>query len=49
VQVLGRPSRDVIGADGVVAHLMPKITPRTHDDEVLGVLERLAAAEDAGI
>ena len=26
----------VIGPDGVVAHVIPKVTPRTHDDEVLG-------------
>ena len=34
----------VIGPDGVVAHVIPKVTPRTHDDEVLAVLEQLAAA-----
>jgi len=33
----------VIGPDGVVAHLIPRVTPRTHDDEVLAVLEQLAA------
>jgi peroxiredoxin Q/BCP len=33
----------VIGPDGVVAHVIPKVTPKTHDDEVLAVLEQLAA------
>jgi thioredoxin-dependent peroxiredoxin len=34
----------VIDTDGVVAHVIPKVTPKTHDDEVLAVLEQLAAA-----
>ena len=34
----------VIGPDGVVAHVIARVTPRTHDDEVLAVLEHLAAA-----
>jgi len=34
----------VIGPDGVVAHVIPRVTPRTHDDEVLAALEQLAAA-----
>jgi thioredoxin-dependent peroxiredoxin len=34
----------VIGPDGVVAHVIPRVMPRTHDDEVLAVLEQLAAA-----
>ncbi|HYV14520.1 MAG TPA: thioredoxin-dependent thiol peroxidase [Conexibacter sp.] len=34
----------VIGPDGTVAHVIPKVTPKTHDDEVLAVLEQLAAA-----
>ena len=34
----------VIGPDGVVAHVIPKVTPKTHDDEVLTALEQLAAA-----
>jgi len=34
----------VIDPDGVVAHIIPRVTPRTHDDEVLAVLEQLAAA-----
>ena len=33
----------VIDADGVVAHVIPKVTPKTHDDEVLAVLEELPA------
>jgi peroxiredoxin Q/BCP len=33
-----------IDADGVVAHAIPKVTPKTHDDEVPAVLEQLAAA-----
>jgi len=34
----------VIGPDGVVAHVIPRVMPRTHDDVVLAVLEQLAAA-----
>jgi thioredoxin-dependent peroxiredoxin len=34
----------VIDGSGTVVHVIPKVSPRTHDDEVLGVLERLAAA-----
>ena len=34
----------VIDPDGVVAHVIPRVTPKTHDDEVLAVLEQLAAA-----
>ena len=34
----------VIDGSGAVVHVIPKVSPRTHDDEVLGVLERLAAA-----
>jgi peroxiredoxin Q/BCP len=34
----------VIGADGVVAYVIPRVAPRTHDDEVLAVLEQLATA-----
>jgi peroxiredoxin len=34
----------VIDGDGTVAHVIPRVTPRTHDDEVLAVLEQLAAA-----
>jgi thioredoxin-dependent peroxiredoxin len=28
----------IIDGDGVVAHVIPKASPKTHDDEVLGVL-----------
>jgi thioredoxin-dependent peroxiredoxin len=34
----------IIGPDGTVAHVIPKVTPRTHDDEVLAVLDQLTAA-----
>jgi thioredoxin-dependent peroxiredoxin len=34
----------VIGGDGKIVHVIPRVTPRTHDDEVLAVLEQLAAA-----
>jgi peroxiredoxin Q/BCP len=31
----------IIDRDGVVAHVIPKVTPKTHDDEVLAVLAAL--------
>jgi peroxiredoxin Q/BCP len=34
----------VIDGDGVVRHVIPRVSPRTHDDEVLAALEQLAAA-----
>jgi thioredoxin-dependent peroxiredoxin len=34
----------IIGPDGIVAHVIPKVSPKTHDDEVLAALEQLAAA-----
>lgn len=34
----------IIGPDGVIRHVIPRVSPRTHDDEVLAALERLAAA-----
>jgi thioredoxin-dependent peroxiredoxin len=34
----------VIDGSGTVVHVIPKVTPKTHDDEVLAVLEQLAAA-----
>jgi len=34
----------VIDPDGVVRHVIPKVSPKTHDDEVLAVLEQLTAA-----
>jgi thioredoxin-dependent peroxiredoxin len=33
----------IIAPDGTVAHVIPKVTPKTHDDEVLAALEELAA------
>jgi len=34
----------IIGPDGVVAHVIPKASPKTHDDEVLQALADLDAA-----
>jgi thioredoxin-dependent peroxiredoxin len=34
----------IIDGDGKVAHVIPKVTPKTHDDEVLAALEQLGAA-----
>ena len=34
----------VIDGTGTVVHVIPRVTPRTHDDEVLAALEQLAAA-----
>jgi peroxiredoxin Q/BCP len=34
----------IIDGSGTVVHVIPRVTPRTHDDEVLAVLEQLAAA-----
>jgi peroxiredoxin Q/BCP len=34
----------IIDADGTIAHVIPKVSPKTHDDEVLKALEDLAAA-----
>ncbi len=31
----------IIGRDGVVAHVIPKVTPKTHDDQVLTALAAL--------
>ena len=33
----------IIDADGKVAHVLPKVSPKTHDDQVLKVLGELAA------
>jgi peroxiredoxin Q/BCP len=38
------PATFIIEPDGIVARVIPRVTPRTHDDEVLTVLEQLAAA-----
>ena len=34
----------IIDADGTVVHVIPRVSPRTHDDEVLKALETLSAA-----
>jgi thioredoxin-dependent peroxiredoxin len=34
----------IIDADGKVVHFMPKVSPKTHDDQVLKVLGEMAAA-----
>jgi peroxiredoxin Q/BCP len=34
----------IIDADGIVRHVIPNVTPKTHDDEVLAALEQLGAA-----
>jgi peroxiredoxin Q/BCP len=34
----------IIGPDGKVAKVFPKVSPKTHDDVVLGALAELAAA-----
>jgi peroxiredoxin Q/BCP len=33
----------IIDADGKIAHVIPKVSPKTHDDEVLKALEELRA------
>jgi peroxiredoxin Q/BCP len=35
----------IIDADGIVAHVIPKATPKTHDDVVLKALGELAGAQ----
>ncbi len=34
----------IVDPDGVVAHVIPKASPKTHDDEVLKILGELSAA-----
>ena len=34
----------VIDEDGVVRHVIPKVSPKTHDDEVLEALAQLQPA-----
>jgi peroxiredoxin Q/BCP len=34
----------IVGPDGVVRHVIPKASPKTHDDDVLAALAALAAA-----
>ena len=33
----------IIGPDGKIAHVIPKASPKTHDDEVLKALEELSS------
>jgi thioredoxin-dependent peroxiredoxin len=35
----------IVDAKGTIAHVIPKATPKTHDDEVLKALEAIAASE----
>jgi thioredoxin-dependent peroxiredoxin len=37
----------IIDGTGTVVHVIPKVSVKTHDDEVLGALERIAAGESA--
>ena len=37
----------IIDGTGSVVHVIPKVSPKTHDDEVLGALERIAAGESS--
>src|SRR3954454_24051172 len=34
----------IIDGDGVIRHVIPKVSPKTHDDEVLKAIGELAAA-----
>jgi peroxiredoxin Q/BCP len=34
----------IIDGDGVIRHVIPKASPKTHDDEVLAALDQLGAA-----
>jgi peroxiredoxin Q/BCP len=34
----------IIDGDGTVVHVIPKASPKTHDDQVLGVLREMATA-----
>jgi thioredoxin-dependent peroxiredoxin len=38
----------ILDPDGTVAHLIPKVSPKTHDEEVLAVLRRQGRSE-AGV
>ena len=33
----------IVGGDGTIVHVIPKASPRTHDDEVLAALAASAA------
>jgi thioredoxin-dependent peroxiredoxin len=35
----------IVDAEGAIAHVIPKASPKTHDDEVLKALEAIAASE----
>jgi peroxiredoxin Q/BCP len=34
----------IVRPDGTIGHVIPKVTPKTHDDEVLAVLAGLQTA-----
>jgi thioredoxin-dependent peroxiredoxin len=34
----------IVGPDGIVRHVIPRVTPRTHDDVVLRALDKMAAS-----
>jgi peroxiredoxin Q/BCP len=34
----------IIDAEGIIRHVIPKVSPKTHDDEVLAALRSLSAA-----
>jgi thioredoxin-dependent peroxiredoxin len=34
----------VLAPDGTIAHVIPKVSPKTHDDDVLAVLDDLSSA-----
>jgi thioredoxin-dependent peroxiredoxin len=35
----------IVGPEGKIAHVIPKVTPTTHDDEVLAALSALSAVD----
>ena len=37
----------IIDGTGTVVHVIPKVSVKTHDDEMLGALERIAAGESS--
>ena len=38
----------IIDGDGIVRHVIPKASPKTHDDEVLAALDFTKAAAPPG-
>jgi peroxiredoxin Q/BCP len=34
----------IVDADGAIAHVLPKVSPKTHDDAVLAALGELSAS-----